>query len=102
MRQIDVLVDKVQQMPRPLPGPEGAERNSSLLLEQMQEAGRRQIGGRRAAGRRQLSLREILQTGQRLPDPRVDRAYRQDFAKKLPVEFTGGEAVRPLLPTQVF
>ena len=38
MREVDVLVGKVQQMPRPLPGPERPERDSGLFLEQMQEA----------------------------------------------------------------
>src|SRR5438874_13617358 len=38
MRKINVLVDKMQQMPRPLPGAIGAERHSGLLLEQMQES----------------------------------------------------------------
>src|SRR4029078_588626 len=41
MREVDVLVGEVQQMPRPLPGAEGAERNAGLFLEQMQEARRR-------------------------------------------------------------
>src|SRR5258706_12416094 len=42
MRQIDILVGKVQQMPRALPGAKAAERYAGLLLEQMQEPRRRQ------------------------------------------------------------
>src|SRR5665647_1643139 len=38
MRQIDVLIGEVQQMPGAFPGAEGAERDPGLLLEQMQEA----------------------------------------------------------------
>src|SRR5947207_497109 len=41
MRKVDVLVGEMQQMPRPLPGPERAERNPGLFLEQMQKARRR-------------------------------------------------------------
>src|SRR5882724_1581108 len=41
MREVDVLVGEVQQMPRALPGAERAERDSGLFLEQMQEARRR-------------------------------------------------------------
>src|SRR5258705_13833578 len=41
MRKVDVLVGEVQQMPRPLPGPERAERDPGFFLEQMQEARRR-------------------------------------------------------------
>src|SRR5882757_6192574 len=52
MCEVDVLVGEVQQMPCPLPGAEGAERDSGLFLEQMQEARRRQPGFRRTACRR--------------------------------------------------
>src|SRR3954470_24715452 len=41
MREVDVLVGKMQQMPRPFPGAERTERDSGLFLEQMQEARRR-------------------------------------------------------------
>ena len=41
MREVDVLIGEVQQMPRPLPGAERAERNAGLFLEEMQEARRR-------------------------------------------------------------
>src|SRR6476659_7510841 len=37
MGEIDVLVGEMQEMPRPFPGAEGAEGDSGLLLEQMQE-----------------------------------------------------------------
>src|SRR6185436_11739023 len=40
VRQIDVLVGEVQEVPRPLPGTERAERNPGLFLEQMKEARR--------------------------------------------------------------
>src|SRR3979409_997089 len=42
MRQVDVLVGEVQQMPRALPGTEGTEGDVGFFLEQMQEARRRQ------------------------------------------------------------
>ena len=38
MRQIEVLIGEMQQVPRAFPGPEGAEGDTGLLLEQMQEA----------------------------------------------------------------
>src|SRR5882757_4205443 len=41
MRKVDVPVGEVQQMPRPLPGAERAERDPGLFLGQMQEARRR-------------------------------------------------------------
>src|SRR5439155_26511378 len=58
MREVDVLVGEMQQMPRPLPGAERAERDSGLLLEQMQEARRRQPGFRGATrGRHRLAAK---------------------------------------------
>src|SRR5437899_2503055 len=51
MREVDVLVGEVQQMPRALPGAERAEGDSGFFLEQMQEARARQAGFRRAACR---------------------------------------------------
>src|SRR5258707_5449012 len=41
MREVDVLVGEVQQMPRTLPGAERAERDSGLFLEEMKKARRR-------------------------------------------------------------
>src|SRR6185437_13055800 len=38
MGEVEVLVGEMQQMPRPLPGAECPERDTGLLLEQMQEA----------------------------------------------------------------
>ena len=38
MRKVDVLVGEMQQVPRALPGAEGAEGDAGLFLEQMQEA----------------------------------------------------------------
>ena len=38
VREIDVGVDEMQQMPRPLPGPERPEGHAGLVLEQMKEA----------------------------------------------------------------
>src|SRR5689334_7197407 len=42
MREIDVLIGEVEQLPRTLPGAERAEGNAGLFLEQMQEARGRQ------------------------------------------------------------
>src|SRR5215213_11835954 len=41
-REIDFFVDEMQQMARPLPGPESAEGYPGLLLEKVQESGWRQ------------------------------------------------------------
>src|SRR5215831_3991398 len=38
MREVEILIGEMQQMPRTLPGAEGTERDSSLFLEQMQKA----------------------------------------------------------------
>src|ERR1700693_4544266 len=38
MRQIEVLIGKVQQVPRTFPGAEGTKRDTGLHLEQVQEA----------------------------------------------------------------
>ena len=38
MREIEVLIGEVQQVPRAFPGPEGTKGNTGLLLEQVQEA----------------------------------------------------------------
>ena len=60
MREVDVLVGEVQQMPRALPGAERAERNAGLFLEQMQEARRRQIRPPRRSSPRSLARRQNL------------------------------------------
>src|SRR5258706_12235503 len=44
VRQIDILVGKMQQMPGALPGAKPAERYPGLLLEQVQEPRRQQTG----------------------------------------------------------
>src|SRR5689334_8273894 len=66
MREIEVLIGEMQQMPGPLPGPERAEGNPGLFLEEMQEARRRQrdlfrtaFGGDRLA-REAADLRDRL------------------------------------------
>src|SRR5207247_3349871 len=61
MRQIEILVGKVQQMPRALPGAKRAERYAGLLLEQVQEPGRRQTSRCSAIGRRHLAAGEIVE-----------------------------------------
>src|SRR4051794_37787063 len=52
MGEVEVLVGEVQQVTRPLPGAEGAERDAGLFLEQMQEARSGKSGFRRACVRR--------------------------------------------------
>src|SRR5262249_1388864 len=53
MREVEVLIGEMQQMPRALPGVERAERDAGLLLEEMQKARCRQPRLRRAACRGQ-------------------------------------------------
>src|ERR1700761_5030949 len=53
MREVEVLVSEVEQMPRALPGAEGTEGDTGLLLEQMQEARGRKPDLRRAGHCRQ-------------------------------------------------
>ena len=60
VRQIDILVSKVQQMPRALPGAKRAKRDAGLLLEQVQEPRRRQTSRYGAIGRRHLAAGEIV------------------------------------------
>src|SRR3984957_14026386 len=100
VRQIDVLVDEMQQMPLPLPGAEGAKRYAGLLLEQMQEPGWRQIDRCRAIGRRHLAPGEIVEAQGSAPDALIDVAVRQFLTKNQPVEFGGGKAATPLLTAQ--
>src|SRR6266481_9294545 len=99
VRQIDILVGKVQQMPRALPGAKAAERYAGLLLEQMQEPRRRQtsrcgtIGGRHLGG-------EIVELCGGSLDAMIQPAVPQRFAKAQLVEFSGGKTATPLLQPQ--
>src|SRR5258705_13087859 len=99
MRQIDILVGKVQQMPRALPGAKGAERYTGLLLEQMQEPRRRQtsrcgtIGGRPLGG-------EIVELCGGFLDGVIAPPVTPPFAKAQLVEFSGGKNATPLLQAQ--
>src|ERR1700738_14446 len=86
MRQIDVFVDEMQQMPRPLPGAEGAKRHAGLFLEQMQEPRRRQIDRRSAIGRGHLGAGKITEFCGSAFDPRIDVAVRQMLAETQLVE----------------
>src|SRR3954465_7247668 len=92
MREIDVLVDEMQQMPRPLPGAECAERDAGLLLEQMQEARRRQANRCGAVGRGHLDAAEIVEFRSRRADPAVDIALGQILSETELVEVGGGKA----------
>src|ERR1700722_3278817 len=100
VRQIDVLIDEMQQMPRPLPGAKRAKRYAGLLLEQMQEPGWRQIDRCRVVDRRHLVPGEIIKAHRGAPDALIDVAIGQTIAKKQSVEFSGGKAAAPLLTTQ--
>src|SRR3984885_13775449 len=100
MGEVDVLVDEMQEMPRPLPGAKGAKRYAGLLLEQMQEAGWRQIDRCRAIGRRHLAAGEIIEAQSGAPDALIDVAVGQFLTENQPFEFGGGEAAAPLLTTQ--
>src|SRR4051794_24502734 len=93
MRQIDVLIGEVQQMPRTLPGSERTERDSGLLLEQMQETRRRQPRLRRTACRRHRVAAEFSDLRDRAHDARVERARRQSLAKTHDVEFGIGNII---------
>src|SRR5258708_15661877 len=99
-RQIDILVRKVQQMPRALPGAKGAERYAGLLLEQMQEPRRRQTSRCGTIGRRHLAGGEIVELCGGSLDAAIQPAVRQRFAKAQLVEFSGGKAATPLLQPQ--
>src|SRR4051812_2224009 len=86
MREVDVLVGEMQQMPRPLPGAERAERDSGLFLEQMQEARCRQRGLRgTACGRHRLAA-EPANLQDRARHARIEHALRQDFAETEGIE----------------
>src|SRR6266567_1932846 len=91
VRQIDILVGKVQQMPRALPGAKRAERDAGLLLEQVQETRRRQTSRRGAIGSRHLAGGEIIELCRGSLDALVQPAVRQRFAKAQLIEFSGGK-----------
>ena len=93
MREIDILVDEVQQMARPLPGAEGTERHAGLLLEQMQEARLRQPHRRRAFGRVDIDVGKFAQPRDGLGDALVECAGRERLAEEDRVEFAGGESL---------
>src|ERR1700737_4517087 len=102
MREVDVFVDEMQQMPRALPGAKRAERYTGLLLEQMQESRRRQIDRCGAIGRGHLAAGEIVEFCGGSLDARINVAIRQAFAEKTLVEFVRGKAAATLLQTQRF
>src|SRR3981189_2549393 len=88
----------MQQMPGPLPGPERAERDPGLFLEQVQEARRRQPRLRRAASGRDRLAGKSSDLRDRTHHPRIERALWQGFAKTHDVEVSAGDlvAVTPL------
>src|ERR1700712_531644 len=96
MREVDVLVREVQQMPRALPGAERTERDSGLFLEQMQEARRRQPRLRGAACRRHRLAAEFSDLHDRTRHPRIERAARQRLAETEGIEFGIGNVVAAL------
>src|SRR3954464_10160062 len=100
MREVDVLVGEMQQMPRTLPGAERAERDSGLFLEQMQKARRRQPGLRGAARRRHRLAAESYDLHDRPRHARIEHALRQRFAKTQQIEFGAGEIVATLMLAQ--
>src|ERR1700737_2855620 len=89
MREIDVFVDEMQQVPRALPGPKGAERYTGLLLEQMQKPRRRQTSRCGAIGRGHFAAGEIIEFCGGSFDARIDVAIRQAFAEEQPVDLGG-------------
>src|SRR6478752_2490655 len=100
MRKVDVLVGKMQQMPGALPGAERTERDSSLLLEQMQEARWRQAGFRRAACRRHRFAGEFSDLHDRPRHARIELPLRQSLAKTHDVEFRTGDIAAALALAQ--
>src|SRR6266436_1283181 len=96
VRQIDILVGKVQQMPRALPGAKRAERYAGLLLEQVQEPRRRQTGRCGTIGGRHLAGREIVELCGGAFDAVVQLAVRQRFTEAQLVEFSGVKTATPL------
>src|SRR6266568_5036890 len=100
VRQIDILVGKVQQMPRALPGAKRAKRDAGLFLEQVQEARRRQTSRYRAIGRGHLAAGEIVESCGGSFDAVIQLAVRQRFAKAQLIELSGGKTATPLLQPQ--
>src|SRR3954454_25072150 len=88
MREVDVLVGEVQQMPRPLPGTERAERNAGLFLEQMQEPRRRQTGLASATRGRHRLAAESSDLHNRARHAWIERALRQHLAEAQGIEFS--------------
>ena len=87
MREVDVLVGEMQQMPRALPGAERAEGNAGLFLEQMQEARRRTIRPRPRSLPPSPARRRIFRSAESRA-PRADRvraaaALRQDTGYRI-------------------
>src|SRR5882724_11219344 len=93
MREVDVLVGEMQEMPRPLPGPERAERDSGFFLEQMQEARRRQPGFHSTACRRHRLAAKLADLRDRAHHAWVERAGWQRFAKTHDIEFGIGDII---------
>src|SRR4051794_40203742 len=100
MGEVEVLVGEVQQMPRALPGAEGAERDAGLFLEQMQETRSGKSGVRRACVRRHGLTCEATDTGDRTRHAGVEHPARQRFAKTHLVEFGGGDVAVAALAQQ--
>src|SRR6267154_5914946 len=102
MREIDVFVDEMQQMPRALPGTKRAERHAGLGLEQMQETRRRQIDRCSAIGRSHFAAGEIIELRGATFDAVINVAIGQTLAKRQLIEFGGGKTAAPLLQAQGF
>src|SRR5258708_1246463 len=100
MRKVDVLVGEMQQMPRPFPGPERAEGNAGLFLEQMQEARRGESCLRGAARRRHRLAGEFSDLQNRARHAGIEFARRQRFAKTKRIEFGAGERVAGVMFAQ--
>src|SRR5258705_12895792 len=100
VRQIDILVGEVQEMPRALPGAKRAERYPGLLLEQVQEPRRRRTGRCGTIGGRHLASGEIVELCGGSLDAMIQLAVRQRFAKAQLVEFCGSKTPTPLLQPQ--
>src|SRR6476620_5263773 len=93
MGKVDVLVGEMQQMPRALPGPERAERDSGLFLEQMEEARWRQPRFCGAACRRHRLAGKSSDLRNRAHHPWIETALWQCFAKTHDVEIGAGDLV---------
>src|ERR1700731_1343871 len=102
MREIDILVDEVKQMPCALPGPEGTKRDAGLLLEQMQESRWRQIDRRGAIGGGHLAAREIIKRRCGASDTAIDIALRKTLTERHLVELGGGKTAAASPQTQGF